>query len=55
METLRQDKRKREDWERSELERRKREREEYIRRELERRLNPLTKQDFDLLYHALEG
>ena len=35
--------------------RRQREREERARREFERRMNPRTKEDFDLLYHALES
>lgn len=52
---LREDRLRREAWERAELERRKREREEHARREFNRRMNPRTKEDFDLLYHALES
>lgn len=52
---LREDKLRREAWEREELERRKREREEHAKREFDRRMNPHTKEDFDLLYHALES
>jgi len=32
-----------------------REKEGRIRKEFERRMNPKTKEDFDLLYHALES
>ena len=35
--------------------RKQKEREERIRRDFERRMNPKTKEDFDLLYHTLEG
>ena len=52
---LRRDKRRREAWEREERERRQREREEHARREFNRRMNPRIKEDFDLLYHALES
>ena len=52
---IRRDKLLREEWERAELARRKREREEHASREFHRRMNPRTKQDFDLLYHALES
>ena len=31
------------------------EREAHIRHEFERRMNPHTKEDFELLYHALES
>ena len=34
---------------------REREREERRKREFERRMNPRTKEDFELLYHALES
>lgn len=34
---------------------RRKEREERIRREFERRLNPRSKEDFEVLYHALES
>lgn len=52
---LREDKLRREAYERAELDRRKREREEHAKREFYRRMNPRTKEDFDLLYHALES
>ena len=35
--------------------RKQREREERRKTEFERRMNPRTKKDFDLLYHALES
>ena len=43
------------EWERQEELRKKNEKEERIRREFERRMNPKTREDFDLLYHALES
>ena len=46
---------KRREWERQEEIRKIKEKEERIRREFERRMNPRTKEDFDLLYHALES
>ena len=52
---LRGDKIARERWEKQEAERRTREREERARKEFDRRMNPRTKEDFDLLYHALES
>lgn len=52
---LRQDKIKLEEWQKAELLRRQREREEHAKREFDRRMNPRTKEDFNLLYHALEG
>jgi len=51
---VRDDKSKRLDWEREEELRKKKEKEDRIRREFERRMNPKSKEDFDLLYHALE-
>ncbi|XP_063998074.1 IQ and ubiquitin-like domain-containing protein isoform X2 [Pogoniulus pusillus] len=41
-------------WEAQEELQRKKEKEEKLRREHERRLNPKTKEDFELLYHAVE-
>ena len=35
--------------------RKQKERDERIKREFERRMNPTTKEDFDILYHALES
>lgn len=51
---LKEDLQKRKEWERKEEMRKIREKEERIRKEFERRMNPRTKEDFDLLYHALE-
>lgn len=53
--TLKEDLKKRKEWERQEEMRKIREKEERIRKEFERRMNPRTKEDFDLLYHALES
>lgn len=52
---LKDDKRKREEFEKLEEIRKKKEKEERIRKEFARRMNPKTKEDFDLLYHALES
>ena len=49
---VRDDKAKRLEWEREEEIRKKKEKEDRIRREFERRMNPSSKEDFDLLYHA---
>ncbi|KAL8620604.1 hypothetical protein ACOMHN_017885 [Nucella lapillus] len=51
---LREAKRKREEWEKAEEERKQRERRERLEREFQRKVNPRTKEDFDLLYAALE-
>eukprot|EP00057_Strongylocentrotus_purpuratus_P004505 XP_003728839.1 PREDICTED: IQ and ubiquitin-like domain-containing protein isoform X1 [Strongylocentrotus purpuratus] len=51
---LKEDMVKRREWERREEMRKIKEKEERIRQEFERRMNPRTKEDFDLLYHALE-
>ena len=42
------------EWERDEELRKKQEKEDRIRRGFERRMNPKNKDDFDLLFHALE-
>ncbi|KAK1168987.1 IQ and ubiquitin-like domain-containing protein [Acipenser oxyrinchus oxyrinchus] len=42
------------DWEKKEEQRKKKEKEDRLKREYERRMHPKTKEDFDLLYHALE-
>ncbi len=55
MTKVRDDKVARLEWERQEEIRKKKEKEDRIRREFERRMNPKTKEDFDLLYHALES
>ena len=52
---VRDDKERRLEWERAEEIRKKKEKEDRIRREFERRMNPKSKEDFDLLYHALES
>lgn len=52
---LRREKLRQEEWRRAELACRQKEREEHARREFHRRMNPRTKEDFDLLYHALES
>ncbi|XP_061430055.1 IQ and ubiquitin-like domain-containing protein isoform X1 [Lethenteron reissneri] len=51
---LREAKALRLDWERQEEERRRQEKEERRRRDYERRVNPRSKEDFDLLYAAVE-
>ena len=52
---LRRDKERRAKWEAEQLALRQKEREEHARKEFHRRMNPRTKDDFDLLYHALES
>ncbi|XP_047921637.1 IQ motif and ubiquitin-like domain-containing protein isoform X4 [Anser cygnoides] len=52
---LKAEKRLRLAWEAQEELRKKKEKEDKVRREHERRLNPKTKEDFELLYHALES
>ena len=52
---LKEDKKRREEFEKLEEIRKKKEKEERIKKEFERRMNPKTKEDFDLLYHALES
>ena len=52
---LRREKQARQQWEREREEERQRAREEREKREFQRRMNPKTKEDFELLYHALEG
>ncbi|XP_034306877.2 IQ motif and ubiquitin-like domain-containing protein isoform X1 [Magallana gigas] len=54
VEKLKEDKIQRLEWERQEELKKKKEKEERIKKEFERRMNPKTKEDFDLLYHALE-
>ncbi|NWU64862.1 IQUB protein, partial [Pterocles burchelli] len=54
VQNLMEEKRLRLAWEAQEELRKKKEKEEKLRREHERRLNPKTKEDFELLYHALE-
>ncbi|XP_064632189.1 IQ motif and ubiquitin-like domain-containing protein isoform X2 [Lineus longissimus] len=54
VEKIREDRDKRLEWEKEEEMRKKKEKEDRIKREFERRMNPKAKEDFDLLYHALE-
>ncbi|XP_069812186.1 IQ motif and ubiquitin-like domain-containing protein isoform X2 [Dendropsophus ebraccatus] len=51
---LREEKRLRFEWEEKEESRKRKEKEERLRKEYERRMNPKSKEDFELLYHALE-
>lgn len=55
VEKLKEDKIQWLEWERQEELKKKKEKEERIKKEFERRMNPKTKEDFDLLYHALES
>lgn len=52
---VRQNEQQRREWERQEELNKKMEKENRIKREFERRMNPKSKEDFDLLYHALES
>lgn len=52
---LRSDRAELRQWEAEQEAQRRREREERIRHEFERRLNPRSKEDFEVLYHALES
>lgn len=54
VQNLKEKKRLRLAWEAQEELQRKKEKEDKLRMEQERKLNPKTKEDFDLLYHALE-
>ncbi|NWR64767.1 IQUB protein, partial [Bucorvus abyssinicus] len=54
VQNLREEKMLRLAWEAQEESRRKKEKEERLRREHEQRLNPKTKEDFELLFRALE-
>lgn len=53
--TVREMQKNRKEWERQEESKKKQDKDDRIRREFERRMNPKTKEDFDLLYHALES
>ena len=55
MTALRCDRLEHQQWQAEREDQRKREREERIRHEFERRLNPRSKEDFEVLYHALES
>ncbi|XP_070559447.1 IQ motif and ubiquitin-like domain-containing protein [Ptychodera flava] len=54
VENLKEDLARRLEWEREEEVRKIKEKGDRIKREFERRMNPKSKEDFDLLYHALE-
>ncbi|KAM4039505.1 IQ motif and ubiquitin-like domain-containing protein isoform 3-T4 [Anomaloglossus baeobatrachus] len=51
---LREERKLRLEWEEKEELRKRKEKEERLRKEYERRMNPKNKEDFELLYHALE-
>ncbi|XP_060100803.1 LOW QUALITY PROTEIN: IQ and ubiquitin-like domain-containing protein [Heteronotia binoei] len=51
---LKEEKRLRLEWEEQEEKRKEQEKAERLRREYDRRMHPKTKDDFELLYHALE-
>ncbi|XP_077117174.1 IQ motif and ubiquitin-like domain-containing protein [Ranitomeya variabilis] len=51
---LREERKLRLEWEEKEEVRKRKEKEERLRKEYERRMNPKNKEDFELLYHALE-
>ena len=55
MNILRKEKVEHERWMKEEEASRQKEREERIKREFDRRMNPKTKEDFEVLYHALES
>ena len=54
VDSIRQDHLRRIDWEKKEEERKRREKEKRLKEEYQRRMHPLSKEDFDLVYHALE-
>nr|DBA31248.1 TPA: hypothetical protein GDO54_007125 [Pyxicephalus adspersus] len=54
VEQLREEKKLRLEWEEREELRKEEEKKERLRKDYERRMNPKTKEDFELLYHALE-
>ena len=55
MSALRREKKARQEWEREREEEREGARREREKTQFKRRMNPRTKEDFELLYHALEG
>ncbi|KAM9313229.1 IQ motif and ubiquitin-like domain-containing protein [Gastrophryne carolinensis] len=55
VEQLKEEKRLRLEWEEQEVIRKKKEKEERILKDYQRRMNPKNKEDFELLYHALES
>lgn len=52
---VRENERKRQEWELQEEMDKLKEKEDRIRQEFERRMNPKSKEDFDLLFRALES
>ena len=52
--SIRQDHIRRIEWEKKEEERKRKEKEKRLKEEYQRRMQPLSKEDFDLVYHALE-
>lgn len=52
--SIRQDHIRRIEWEKKEEERKRKEKERRLKEEYQRRMQPLSKEDFDLVYHALE-
>jgi len=52
---VRENERKRQEWELQEEMDKRKEKEDRIRQEFERRMNPKSKEDFDLLFRALES
>jgi len=52
---VRQNERERRDWEMQEELNKRKEKEGRIQKEFERRMNPKNKEDFDLLFRALES
>ena len=55
VEKVRVDKARRLEWEREQELLKRMEKQDRIKKEFNRRMNPKTKEDFDLLYHALES
>ncbi|XP_020822055.1 IQ motif and ubiquitin-like domain-containing protein isoform X2 [Phascolarctos cinereus] len=54
VESLREQKRKRLEWEMQEKLRKEKAKKEWLQRDYNRRINPQTNEDFELLFHALE-
>jgi IQ and ubiquitin-like domain-containing protein len=52
---VRANQKRRKDWERQEEINKIKEKEDRIKKEYGRRMNPKSKEDFNLLYHALES
>jgi len=52
---VRENARKRQEWEEQQEMNKRKEKEDRIQQEFERRMNPKSKEDFDLLFRALES